>query len=138
MVICLEQGADLHTAQLMPLPLTVSRFSKIQIGFTFLVAAYPGSPGQRAIKRVCMCSVSEAGKCKKLTVGCYATAARHSSLADVEMSRHLQLSFVAAAELLIQETRRAVPNGHATRTPWWIPLINTLDDLVLISNKSGP
>ena len=33
MVICLEQGADLHMAQLMPLPLTVSCFSKIQIGF---------------------------------------------------------------------------------------------------------
>ena len=39
MVICLEQGADLHMAQLMPLPLTVSCFSKIQIGFTFLVPA---------------------------------------------------------------------------------------------------
>jgi len=35
-VICLERGADLHTAQLMPLPLTVSCFSKIQIGFAFL------------------------------------------------------------------------------------------------------
>ena len=35
-VICLEQGADLHVAQLMLLPLTVSCFSKIQIGFTFL------------------------------------------------------------------------------------------------------
>ena len=57
MVISLEQGADLHTAQLMPLPLTVSCFSKIQIGFTFLVANYPGSPGQRAIKRVCVCFV---------------------------------------------------------------------------------
>ena len=33
MVICLELGADLHTGQLMPLPLTVSCFSKIQIGF---------------------------------------------------------------------------------------------------------
>ena len=55
MVICLEQGADLHTAQLMPLPLTVSCFSKIQIGFTFLVTAYPGSHGQRAIKRACVC-----------------------------------------------------------------------------------
>jgi len=55
-VICLERGADLHMAQLMqvPLPLTVSCFSKIQIGFTFLVPAYPGSPGQRAIKRVCV------------------------------------------------------------------------------------
>jgi len=51
--ICLERGADLHMAQLMLLPLTVSCFSKIQIGFTFLVLAYPGSPGQRAIKRVC-------------------------------------------------------------------------------------
>ena len=40
-------------AQLMPLPLTVSRFSKIQIGFTFLVPAHPASPGQRAVKRVC-------------------------------------------------------------------------------------
>jgi len=45
----------LHMAQLMPLPLTVSCFSKIQIGFTFLVPAHPGSPGQRAIKRLCMC-----------------------------------------------------------------------------------
>jgi len=52
MVICLERGADLHTAQLMPLPLTVSCSSKIQIGFTFLVPADPGSPGKRAIKRV--------------------------------------------------------------------------------------
>ena len=53
MVICLEQGAAaLHMAQLMPLPLTVSCFSKIQIGFTFLVPAHPGSPGQTAIKRV--------------------------------------------------------------------------------------
>ena len=55
MVICLEQGADLHMAQLMPLPLTVSCFSEIQIGFTFLVPAYPGSPGKRAVKCVCVC-----------------------------------------------------------------------------------
>jgi len=53
MVISLERGADLHTAQLMPLPLTVSCFSKIQIGFTFQVTAYLGSGRQRAIKRVC-------------------------------------------------------------------------------------
>jgi len=43
-VICLERGADLHAAQLMPLPLTVSCFSKVQIGFTFLVLADLGSP----------------------------------------------------------------------------------------------
>ena len=53
-VICLEQGADLHMAQLMPLPLTVSCFSQIQICFTFLVPAHPGSPGQRAVKRMCV------------------------------------------------------------------------------------
>jgi len=55
MVICLERGADLHTAQKMPLSLTVSSFSKIQIGFSFLVPAHPGSPGQRAVKRVYVC-----------------------------------------------------------------------------------
>jgi len=55
-VICLEQGVDLHMAQLMPLPLTVSCFSKIQIGFTYLVLAHPGSPGKRAVKRVCVCT----------------------------------------------------------------------------------
>jgi len=37
-------------AQLMPLPLTVSCSSKIQIGFTFLVPAYPGCPGKEAVK----------------------------------------------------------------------------------------
>ena len=50
MVVCLE-----HMAQLMPLPLTVSCSSKIQIGFAFLVLAHPGRPRQRAVKRVCVC-----------------------------------------------------------------------------------
>jgi len=48
-VICLERGADLHIAQVMPQPLTVSCSSKIQIGFTFLVPAYPGFPGKEAV-----------------------------------------------------------------------------------------
>ena len=47
MVICLEQGAALHMAQLMPLSLAVSCFSKIQIGFAFLVLDHPGSHGQQ-------------------------------------------------------------------------------------------
>ena len=46
MIICLERGADLHMAQLIPLSLTVSCSSKIQIGFR---------PGKRAVKRVCVC-----------------------------------------------------------------------------------
>jgi len=49
-VVCLERGAGLHMAHLMPLPLTVSCSSKIQIGFTFLVPAYPGCPGKEAVK----------------------------------------------------------------------------------------
>ena len=56
MVICLERGADLHMAQLMPLPLTVSCFSKIQVGFTFLVPAHLGSPGLlNGCVCVCVC-----------------------------------------------------------------------------------
>jgi len=54
-VISLEHSADLHMVQLVPLPLTVSCFSKVQIGFTFLVPADLGSPGQRAVKWVCVC-----------------------------------------------------------------------------------
>ena len=63
MVICLERDADLHMAQLMSLPLNVSCFCKIQIGFTFLVLAHPGSPGKRATKRVCVCSVGWVNGC---------------------------------------------------------------------------
>jgi len=54
MVICLERGADLHMAQPGPLPLTVSCSSKIQIGFTFLVPAHPGSPRKGPLN-VCVC-----------------------------------------------------------------------------------
>jgi len=55
MVICLERSADLHMVQLMPLPLTVTCFSKIQIGFTFVVPAHLDSTRQRVVKRVCVC-----------------------------------------------------------------------------------
>jgi len=54
MVICPERGTHLHMAQLMPLPLTVSCFSKIQIGFTFLVAAHPSNPGKGPLNG-CVC-----------------------------------------------------------------------------------
>ena len=64
-LFCLERGADLHIAQLMPPPLTVSCFSKIQIGFTFLVPAHPGSPGKRAVKRVC---VGVCGRLPEMTI----------------------------------------------------------------------
>ena len=54
MVICLERGADLLTAQLLPLPLTVLCFSKIQLGLPFLVPDHLGSPGKRSVKRECV------------------------------------------------------------------------------------
>jgi len=54
MVICLERGADLHMVQRMPLPLTVSCFSKIQTGFTFLLPAYAGIPGKGPLNG-CVC-----------------------------------------------------------------------------------
>ena len=62
----LELGADLHMARLMPLPLTLSCFSKIQIGFAFLVLAHLDSPGKMAVKRVCVCvcvCVCSVGSC---------------------------------------------------------------------------
>ena len=59
MVICLERDADLHTAQLIPLPLTASCFSKIQIGFTFLVAAHPGSPDKRGLAQSPSCDCGQ-------------------------------------------------------------------------------
>jgi len=52
--------------QLIPLPLTVSCFSKIQIGFTFLVPTHPGSPGQRAVKWVYVCMYTDAQYAAKL------------------------------------------------------------------------
>jgi len=66
--ICLERGADLHMAHLMPLPLTVSCFSKIQIGFTFLVPAHPGSPGKGPLNEclcVCVCWVMDSDNAKE-------------------------------------------------------------------------
>ena len=72
MVICLVRDADLHMVQLLPLPLILSCFSKIQIGtFTSLVPAHPGSPGQRAVKRVCVCVCVLVGWC--LDVDAYTT-----------------------------------------------------------------
>jgi len=58
MVICLERGAYLHMAQLMPLPLTVSCFSKIQIGFTFwylLTRVVPDKWPLNVCVCVCVC-----------------------------------------------------------------------------------
>jgi len=92
-VICLEWRADLHMAQLMPLPLTVvtvSCFNKIQIGLTFLVPAHLGSPGKRAVKRVCVCLLFF--RC--LLILCFFTL--HSML-HVRLSLNYLLSYLLTA-----------------------------------------
>jgi len=68
MVICLKRCADLHMAQRLPLPLTVSCFSKIEIGFTFLVPAHPGtagSTGQWGPLNGCVCACACVRACVK-------------------------------------------------------------------------
>jgi len=79
----------LHMAQLMPLPLTVSCFSKIQIGFTFLVPAHPGSPGQRAVKRVWVCvfcAILQGNECCVYTDLTTASDLQSSSRAGIDYS----------------------------------------------------
>ena len=63
MVICLERSADLHMAQLMPLPLTVSCFIKILSG-----TGPPVSPRKRVVKRVCVCKISSHKICLKISI----------------------------------------------------------------------
>ena len=70
MVICLERCADLHMAHLMPLPLTVSCFSKVQIGFTFLVPADLGIVPEKGPLNGCVCV------CVNLSVDCVAVCHR--------------------------------------------------------------
>jgi len=58
MVVCLELGADMHMAQLMPLPLTVSCFSKIQIALPFwyrLTRVVPEKGPLNGCVCVCVC-----------------------------------------------------------------------------------
>jgi len=57
MIICLEPDADLHMAQLMPLPLSLSSISKIQIGFTFLVLAHPVVP-EKGLLNMCVIALT--------------------------------------------------------------------------------
>jgi len=52
-VICLERGADLHMAQLMPLPLTVSCFSKIHTWYWLTRVVPDKGPLNRCVY-VCM------------------------------------------------------------------------------------
>ena len=93
--ICLEQGADLHVAQLMPLPLTVSCFSKIQICFIFLVPAHPGSPGKRAVKRgVCVCVWYYRSLIGNLMLEVYFTVQRGQNCNEATIDSQVSISLV--------------------------------------------
>ena len=67
MVVCLDRFADLHMSQLMPLPLIVSCFIKIHIGFTFLAPVHPVVPDKGPLNGcvcvcVCVCVLSRAAR----------------------------------------------------------------------------
>ena len=124
MVICLEQGADLHMAQLMPLPLTVSCFSKIQIGFAFLVPAHQGSPGQRAVKRVRVCRVAGNSTIKLWILQCFTACYKFTSksgdeifpeigkVMDVHITMAEQSRFCANVQTTIQTQAQIKTSAH--------------------------
>ena len=78
-----------HMAQLMPLPLTVSCFSKIQIGFTFLVLAHPGSPGKGPLNG-CACMRGASAVRRLPSAVCTATPAFHVRSLGLFCSRPLR------------------------------------------------
>jgi len=95
-------------AQLMPLPLTVSCFTKIQIGFTFLVPAHLGSPGKRAVKRVCVC-VCASGLEEVLSIMFGSNTAQHV-LSGKAYARALRVHFLvhgALTYILMQILQRS-------------------------------
>ena len=114
MVICLERGADLHNmAQLMPLPLTVSCFSKIQIGFTFVVPAHPCSPGQRAVKRVCVCVPLYGGSAAEWLAGNSPRQTVHTHRASVHQAEKLVAALLKVAGVTagLAESNGSQPPG---------------------------
>jgi len=65
MVVCLERDADLHMAQLMPLPLTVSWFSKIQIGLPFWYRLTQVVPEEEPLNGCVLCVCVLLADCKQ-------------------------------------------------------------------------
>ena len=119
MVICLERGADLHMAQLMPLPLTVSCFSDIQTGFTFLVPANPGSPGQRVAKRACVC-VCVCSAAVEIAVDLMWQEDMSHALCRVMSwhACHLRLSEILSASQTASETPTATATADEEEVMW--------------------
>jgi len=106
-VICMEQGADLHMAQLMPLPLTVSCFSKIQIGFTFLVPAPRVVPEKGPLNE---CVSVHAEICHLFTAQCYA-----SEVLDMGLCLSLCIC-LSEVGVLLKRLNRGAHKQHHTVT----------------------
>ena len=113
MVICLERDADLHMAQLMPLPLTVCCFSKIQIDFTFLIPAHPGSPGHRAIKQVCVCVCVNCGGCCGIFISPLPVD-RGMEYCDEHVCLCVCLFTIISPEILARSTPNFFAHGHGS------------------------
>ena len=126
MVICLEQGADLHMAQLIPLPLTVSCFSKIHIGFTFLVPTHPGSPGKGPLNG-CVCTSLE-----RTTIQTVVLAS-----ADVRDSRTVVVVVVVSESSPVIHVHPTSPRSTTLRVvnnvPWSIADVGS-STLVTVGN----
>ena len=134
-------------AQLMPLPLTVSCFSKIQIVFPFLVTAHPGSSEKRAAKRVCACVCVVEHESKKLDAKQSPTEA-HAARLSPSPSPYLLLYFGAAgrfkqdAELVTGENVlvETVEKAHEVTSTLFIDNCSVADDgdvRVSAENKAG-
>ena len=131
MVICLEQGADLHMTQWMPLPLTVSCFSKIKIGFSFLIPVHLGSPGQKAVKRVCVCVCQSRFLFIDLLVVCSVTTPYNADFDGDEMNLHLAQTLETRAEISqLAAVPRMIVTPQANR-----PVMGIVQDTLTAVNK---
>jgi len=114
----------LHMAQLMPLPLAVSCFSKIQIGFSFLVLAYSGtadSPGQRAVKRcVCVCVCASVRPCVRACVWPHCSGASSNTVIHPSVCPSPRcaaaLSYRHAGCMQLSHVRTADPSANRRRS----------------------
>jgi len=104
----------------MPLPLTLSCFNKIQIGFTFLVPAHLGSPGKRAVKRVCVCFLSyyiNAAMCSSYQ---YQTAVYFDDYSKFSMVLNWTFSCV---KILVFQVQHVIERYLAIVSDWnWLNL----------------